>query len=126
MFVVVYSLIIAAGALFGFLSASIVGAIVGAFAACGVVGLVVGCYSIGDYAMEKRYSQTKVAQYDDETIVALIAFFFAGIAGLFGSWALGANEMHALVYGFAAMGLVILIIVAADEFRKMMIRRYNR
>jgi hypothetical protein len=117
---------IVAATIMGAFGGGIVGAIVGAFAAFGIVGMVAMACDMGDAILYDRYNPTNRIGVDSETRNGIAAWVVAFVVGTTLAWVGGANETGALIVGAFAAGVVLVGIAATLIARDAIRRRYTR
>jgi|688.fasta_scaffold307109_2 hypothetical protein len=103
---------IAIATIMGALGGGIVGAIVGAFAAWGMVGMVAMACDMASAILHDRYNPATAYGVDTETRNTLAAWVVAFVVGTIAAWVGGANETRSLIFGAFASGVVLSGIVA--------------
>jgi outer membrane lipoprotein SlyB len=123
---VAMALIIAAVALVGFFTASVVGAIVGALVGVGAIAIVGAAAAVGDWALDRRYNGTRAVDMDGEAIAIILAMGGAAVGGFFVSNALGASYTHTLAIAVASAGAVAVLVFGGYAVDEMARNRYTR
>ena len=123
---VAMALIIAAVALVGFFTASVVGAIVGALVGVGAIAIVGAAAAVGDWALDRRYNGARAVDMDSEAIAIIVAMGGAAVGGFFVSNALGASYTHTLAIAVAGAGVVASVVFGGYAVDEIMRNRYTR
>jgi predicted MFS family arabinose efflux permease len=123
---VAMALIVAAVALVGFFTASVVGAIVGALVGVGAIAIVGAAAAVGDYALDRRYNGDRAVEIDSEAIAIIVAMGGAAVGGFFVSNALGASYTHTLAIAVASAGAVAVLVFGGYAVDEAMRNRYTR
>jgi outer membrane lipoprotein SlyB len=123
---VAMALIIAAVALVGFFTASVVGAIVGALVGVGAIAIVGAAAAVGDWALDRRYNGDRAVDMDGEAIAIIVAMGGAAVGGFFVSNALGASYTHTLAIAVASAGAVAVLVFGGYAVDEAMRNRYTR
>ena len=123
---VAMALIVAAAALIGFFTASVVGAIFGALVGVGAVAIIGAAAAVGDWALDRRYNGARAVDMDGEAVAIIVAMGGAAVGGFFVSSALGASYTHTLAIAVAGAGVVASVVFGGYAVDEIMRNRYTR